>query len=198
MRRATLAVIFLSLGCAGTGLEGRAVRPVRGPWGAGEPAGPVKYLDWSLGYVYSVKNWADRGADENVWFPAYDVSFIHHSGYSWDTEFSTWFGRFVHPTHGWKVQSIVYALSVRYTRPVGLGWWHVSAGAGYADNDNTDAHDVPVARAAAGYTYPLPLRLNLGLSVGYIWNDTHHLDRWGGAPIDLSVFSAGVSLATSF
>lgn len=188
---------LVASGCARSLVEGQITRVPRGPWGAGNQ-GPVRYLDWSVGGGWSLKRWKDRFVDEDRWFPAYEASFAYHLGYSWDVEFSAWGGRFVHPRGYYEIQPFVYTLSLRWTRPAGLGWWHVSLGAGWCDNDDTEARDAPGFKLAAGYTYPVAEPVNVGIGLSYIVNETHFVHEWQGDELSLSVLSVMVSLAMSY
>jgi len=198
MRMTTLALVLLALGCAGRNVEGPVVRAVRGPWGAGSAEGPVRYLDWYFAAGYSLNQWKDYVTEDVLWLPACEVTLVYHLGYSWDIEFANWGGRFIHPARPWKIQALVHTLGLRYPRPVGLGWWHVSAGAGWCNNDRPDAEDVLGVRVAAGYTYPIFRPLNVGLNASYIWNETHYVTAGNGAEISLSVLSLTASVAVTF
>ena len=200
--RAALPVLWVAvLGCGGARVQDGSTQPN----GAGAPAeGPVRYLDWSFGLGLSVKHWKDRWAEEYQSFPAYELSFVHHLNYNWDIEFSTWAGRFVHPRRLYTIQSFVHVVSVRWTRLIGLGWWHVSLGAGYCDNtvvpgsDDVDVKGVPAFKVAAGYTCPLAEPLSLTVSAGYIVNEDLPLEEWQGGSLSLSVVVVTASVAFSF
>lgn len=181
MRAVLLMWLVVALGCAG-GATGESVR----------------YLDWSLGAGYSLKHWEDRFVEEDQWFPAYEISFAYHFAHSWDIEFSAWAGRFVHPRGYYRIQSFVHTLSLRRTQPAGLGWWHLSVGAGFCDNDNVTARDAPAFKVAVGYSYPLAEPLNFVVAVGYIVNETHFVEEWQGDSLSLSVLSVTASLSSSF
>ena len=198
MGKKVLVLVLPALGCAGSYLQGPAGRAPRGPWGAGGE-GPVRYLDWYLGAGYSLNYWKDPLVERAHWIPGYEVTLVYHLGYSWDIELANWAGRFIHPVRPtWKIQALVHTLGLRYTRPVGLGWWHVSFGGGWCNNDRPDADDTFGLRAAAGYTYPIFLRLNLGVNASYIWNETNYVTAWDGAPVSLSVLSLTASVAVTF
>lgn len=198
MRRIALAAMVFLLGCAGTAVEGRAVRAARGPWGAGDAGGPVKYLDWHVGAAYSLKDWSDVGIDERQWFLTYQASFTYHLAYTWDVEYLFWGGRFNPPGTSYMLQSLVHTLALRYTRPAGLGWWHLSAGPSWCDNDNTDADDAVGFRIGLGYTYPIFDPLSLAASVSYLNNETAFTEVGGTGDISLSVLSVALSVAMSF
>ena len=197
MRRVVLMSVLLLLGCGGARVEGPAPWAARGLWGAGGE-GPVRYLDWYFGVGYSLKDWSDVGIDERQWFMTYEATLTYHVSYSWDVEYAMWAGRFNTPHTTYMLQSFAHTLALRYTRPAGLGWWYLSVGPSWCENDNTDAYDALGFRVATGYAYPIFRPLSLAASVGYINNETELTEVGGGGSISLSVLSVAASLAVTF
>lgn len=197
MKIGLLVVTLAASGCAGGLVEGRLARAPRGSWGTGDQEGPVRYLDWSVGAGRSLKRWKDAFVDENQWLLAYEITFVYHFAYSWNLEFATWTGQFKHPLDYYRIRSFVHTMSLHRTQPAGLGWWHVSVGAGWCDNGGVEAKGAVGLKIAAGLTYPIAEPVNVGIGLGCIVNETHFVHEWQGDELSLSVLSVTVSLAVS-